>query len=348
LSLPAPLRIAVILAVLSAPRPCLARLELLEGRELTLYEIHDPRGRLRTPDFAGGGFSQRVLWWRGDRRLVAVEVHLEPYVGRGRLPAEADLAGLPPDLAERLEAPGTTPAAAVRAMVEWLGTEIDYRPPDGDPETAESTLTGRAGSCQGRTALACRLAERIGVRARPIRGILVGEETVFHRWPEFRLPTGRLLLADPGLSLDFVDSRHLVALVEPGPEDGPFLRPRELGIRIRRVRHESDRVVVDHRPSRGCFLARRSDRFQHEAALVVRLAGRRDWTGWALALEGAGGRILPAPVGHGGRASFAGLRGGHYRLTVLEPAPAGFRPLLRRGVGLDAGQLLRIREEVGT
>ncbi|MFI5166373.1 MAG: transglutaminase-like domain-containing protein [Thermoanaerobaculales bacterium] len=106
--------------------------------------------------------------------------------------------------------------SAVRAVVDLVSRRILLDENDRGPQDATSVLRRGRARCSGRANLAVGLLRVLGIPARPLHGIVVGERGPrYHRWGEAWLGSLGWLAFDPGESVGLVSVRH-IPLAQPG------------------------------------------------------------------------------------------------------------------------------------
>jgi hypothetical protein len=95
-------------------------------------------------------------------------------------------------------------------VVEFVSERIRLDEDDHGPQDAVSVLTRRRGRCSGRANLAVGLLRTMGIPARVVRGIVVGDTGArWHRWGEAWLGPLGWVSFDPGAAIGLVSVRYL-------------------------------------------------------------------------------------------------------------------------------------------
>ncbi len=147
-------------------------------------------GRLRLEPSAAGTFElisrAAVALPESSSLSLPIEgAHLAPY-----LRAERGL-GLRAQeirqLARDIRGDQDDPARIVRAVIEWVGDNLEYRSVTGTENTAE-ILASRQADCTEFSQLTIALCRSLGIPARGVSGAsLGGEVAILHRWAEVYL-----------------------------------------------------------------------------------------------------------------------------------------------------------------
>ncbi len=91
------------------------------------------------------------------------------------------------DLARDIRAGENDPAKIIRAVIDWVGENLEYRSIDGTENTAE-ILASRQADCTEFTHLTIALCRSLGIPARGVTGAsLGGDLAILHRWAEVYL-----------------------------------------------------------------------------------------------------------------------------------------------------------------
>jgi len=223
---------------------------------------------------------------------------------------------LPPELAT-VGSSSDNALQVLTAVVSYVGRRIALEESDPGPQDALSVLRRGKGRCSGRANLVIGWLRTLGVPARAVHGVLIGDaEPAWHRWGEAWLGDMGWVPFDPGASVGLVSVRHLpmrgasegaslsgVSLLSLD-ERGYAALPRRGGLRVPPVGGATLRCVAP----------------AADTTIAAQLLGP-DGTRWARA--GAGEVV------------FAGLLPGTY---VLRWTPS------RRGVGQVELRLDGVRE----
>jgi hypothetical protein len=143
---------------------------------------------------------------------------------------------LPSEFSE-MEARTDSALELTTRVVEVVSDLITLDENDQGPQDAVSVLTRRRGRCSGRANLAVGLLRRVGIPARVVRGILVGDAGArWHRWGEAWLGPLGWISFDPGAAVGLVGVRYLPL---QGAGEGASLS----GVRLERI-NESGYVAL--------------------------------------------------------------------------------------------------------
>ncbi|MFH1177130.1 MAG: transglutaminase-like domain-containing protein [Acidobacteriota bacterium] len=95
-------------------------------------------------------------------------------------------------------------------VVRFVSLRVVAAPEDRGPQDAESVLRRGLGRCSGRTNLAVGLLRSLGIPARGVHGVVVGEAGAqWHRWGEAWLGALGWMPFDPGTAVGAVSVRYL-------------------------------------------------------------------------------------------------------------------------------------------
>ena len=98
----------------------------------------------------------------------------------------------------------------VEEVVAWVTRHIALDDRDAGAQDATAVLARRRGRCSGRANAAIGLLRAVGLPARPVHGVLVGDdEARWHRWGEVWLGTLGWIAFDPGASVGLVSVRYV-------------------------------------------------------------------------------------------------------------------------------------------
>ena len=194
----------------------------------------------------------------------------------------------------------TTPVDSWRNLVrvvEFVSQRVVLDDEDRGAQDAESVLARGHGRCSGRANAAVGLLREVGIPARVVHGVVVGERGVkWHRWGEAWLDRLGWVSFDPGVAVGIVSVRYVP--MRGAAEGAPLSGIRILGI------DEQGYVGVPVRnglrvlPSQG--------------VTVQCLAGAPASEMWAALYSPDGSRWVRR--GHG-EVVFSGLLPGRYRLV---------------------------------
>jgi len=230
--------------------------------------------------------------------------------------------GLPAGLADLADRPGSAVGVVERAVM-FVTQTVRLDEDDTGPQDGASVLVRGRGRCSGRANLAIGLLRRLGVPARVVEGLLIGEDIArWHRWGEAWLGPLGWVPFDPGASVGLVGVRYLPLR---GSGDGSTLA----GVRLERL-DERGYLSLPVRnglrvlPSGGVTLrcqapARRAD----VTAVLLGPDGSR----WAR--QGRGGVV------------FEGMLPGRYRIVWRGDGPSGVLDLV-------LGSVPEVLVELGT
>jgi len=242
-------------------------------------KISDPHNLLQIPVINGPVFTQRVESESGGHKLVTIATTLHPVVSRKAYHPQKVTIGELNELTTQITTGTQYIHQASKAILDWVGSNIVYQPPDGVEESPASVLAAKQGSCVGRTLLAVDLCQNAGIEAREVRGYLFDRTTTnselhgqFHRWLETRVPDVGWLPSDPGYSVHFVDPFHLICSVADKPADpgqGVIKTMADLGISCTLQLQYNDIIEVDGRCDGGLpTFFYRLDRTQSAAVIA--------------------------------------------------------------------------------
>ena len=128
-----------------------------------------------------------------------------------QVPADTGLAA---EVAGIREA-SVTALAALRSVAELVTRRVALDEHDDGSQDAVGVLKRGRARCSGRANLAVGLLRVLGIPARPVHGVVVGEAGAgYHRWGEAWLGSLGWVAFDPGGSVGIVDVRH-IPLAEP-------------------------------------------------------------------------------------------------------------------------------------
>ncbi len=100
--------------------------------------------------------------------------------------------------------------AVVEQVVGWVTRRIALDDLDAGAQDAASVTGRRRGRCSGRANAAIGMLRALGVPARPVHGVLVGDhEARWHRWGEAWLGPLGWVAFDPGASVGLVGVRYV-------------------------------------------------------------------------------------------------------------------------------------------
>lgn len=174
--------------------------------------------RVNPFDFLIDGAWMDLSW---DNRLLAARPALAPYLRRERGRALLELS-------EKLkvEAGGQVLPFLLR-LNRFLNENITYEiRPEGDPRSAEETLSLGRGACRDLTVLFMALARSQGIPARYVSGYHEGDplkpNKELHAWAEVFLPGGGWRGFDPSVGLAVAD-HHIALAAGPDPPDAAAL-----------------------------------------------------------------------------------------------------------------------------
>lgn len=178
---------------------------------------------------------------RSPVRLPIAGAELEPFLRK-----ETDLAmhlDTVRQLAEKIRGQEEDPARMVRAIIDWASRSLKYTALRYETDV-EEILASRRADCTEFTRLTIALARSLGIPARPVNGIYVGDDgAILHRWAEVYLDRwyeidstfGETQVSAAALRLKGVDSKFLtgspgIRFVFEGAErdDGAFTRRLDL------------------------------------------------------------------------------------------------------------------------
>jgi hypothetical protein len=98
----------------------------------------------------------------------------------------------------------------VQRVVTLVSQRIRLEDDDWGPQDALSVLRRRRARCSGRANLAVGLLRSLGLPARPVHGVLLGDRgPCWHRWGEVWLGAAGWVAFDPGASVGLVGVRYL-------------------------------------------------------------------------------------------------------------------------------------------
>lgn len=216
---------------------------------------------------------------------------------------------LPTGLGELADRPASA-VGVVESVVTYVTRTVRLDEDDAGPQDGAAVLARGRGRCSGRANLAVGLLRRLGIPARVVQGLLLGQESVrWHRWGEAWLGSLGWVPFDPGASVGLVGVRYLPLC---GSGDGSSLT----GVRLERV-DERGYLGVPVRnglrvlPSGGVTL--RCEAPTRQADVTAVLLGP-DGSRWAR-------------QGHGG-VVFKGMLPGRYRIVWRGDGPSGVLDLV--------------------
>lgn len=100
--------------------------------------------------------------------------------------------------------------AVVEQVVTWVTRRIVLDDLDAGKQDAASVLARRRGRCSGRANAVIGVLRALGLPARPVHGVLVGDrEARWHRWGEVWLGPLGWVAFDPGASVGMVSVRYV-------------------------------------------------------------------------------------------------------------------------------------------
>lgn len=103
-----------------------------------------------------------------------------------------------------------TAFGVVEQVVAWISQHIAVDDQDSGPQDAAAVLARRRGRCSGRANAAIGVLRALGLPARPVHGVLVGERGArWHRWGEVWLGPLGWVAFDPGASVGLVGVRYV-------------------------------------------------------------------------------------------------------------------------------------------
>lgn len=115
------------------------------------------------------------------------------------------------------------------AAVAFVSQRVRLDEQDRGPQDAPAVLARRVARCSGRANLAVGLLRALGVPARVVNGVLMGDGgPQWHRWGEAHLGSLGWIAFDPGSSVGMVSVRHVPLR---GAGGGTSLR----GVEVRRL-----------------------------------------------------------------------------------------------------------------
>lgn len=214
---------------------------LLQGAHSITYDIINPRGLKKIPEYTNQSFSQTIVEHDGISMKAVVTIRLDPIppsgsfpIDRSTLPAEV-LPFLDPEedipcrhsrvvsLAGEITSGASTAGDAYNRIINWVMDNLEYQ--IDTPQDTFSVLKKRKGSCVGFSNLSITLLRASGIPARYVSGYLPpgydwgiskdywGVKTSgggFHAWIEVFLPGAGWVFTDSQHSKTFVDPFHLL------------------------------------------------------------------------------------------------------------------------------------------
>lgn len=336
------------------------RPEVVRGRAWALYDVSSVRGERYCLPYANNGYSLEVRESDAVSRRVLVRSSTADLDCRAAFPPAPG--SIPPDAVPYLESVGEraelaercraltsgcrTQVEAVRRIICWVSSAIDYRDGPDVPVDPRDVLRQGSANCVGAAELAVALLREAGIPARGVRGFLVPAETGtaapaggmkreqslgeegLHRWIEVYYPGAGWVFSDPFRSVDYVGPRYLVFDVEQPPGGGgparfgrarPELRSSASTF-IQRLDAGGILLAVDRLPGPGArsgLTVRRNGPLQYAPALVGVVGGRG--TGdpdeaRLRPLRGTADDTVRVTGVRRGLFSFTGLATGTYRL----------------------------------
>ncbi|MBZ5588945.1 MAG: transglutaminase-like domain-containing protein [Acidobacteriia bacterium] len=216
---------------------------------------------------------------------------------------------LPAGLTALADRPSSA-VGVVERVVVFVTQKVRLDENDTGPQDSASVLERGRGRCSGRANLAVGLLRRLGIPARVVQGLLIGEDSVrWHRWGEAWLGPLGWLPFDPGASVGLVGVRYLPLR---GSGEGSSLA----GVRLERL-DERGYLGVPVRnglrvlPTGGVTL--RCVAPAHQANVTALLLGP-DGSRWAR--HGRGGVV------------FTGMLPGRYRIVWRGDGPSSVLDLV--------------------
>jgi hypothetical protein len=135
---------------------------------------------------------------------------------------------LPPELRRLADRPGSA-LVRLTAVVAFVSRAVALDEDGGGAQDAVSVLARGRGRCSGRANAAVGLLRRLGIPARPVHGLLIGDRGArWHRWGEAWLGPLGWTAFDPGASVGVVSVRYLPLV---GSGEGASLA----GVRLERI-----------------------------------------------------------------------------------------------------------------
>lgn len=216
----------------------------------------------------------------------------------------------PAELTRRVNRGGSS-HEALASVVEYVSRTVTLDETDKGPQDAGSVLVRRRARCSGRANLAVGLLRTLGLPARVVHGIVVGDRSaVWHRWGEAWLGHLGWVAFDPGAAVGVVNVRYI-------PVQGAGGGASLVGIQLLKVEEAGYSAI----PRRGAL------RVVPESGVTLRCLQRGTSGTLSAALRSPDGSWT---VKRGEQElTFAGLMPGRYQL-------------LWRGVGTKGGQNLEL------
>lgn len=116
---------------------------------------------------------------------------------------------VPPGIRRGIQGEGRA-LGVVEKVVSWISREVAIDDQDAGPQGAVAVLGRRRGRCSGRANAAVGVLRALGLPARPVHGVLVGDrEARWHRWGEVWLGPLGWVAFDPGASVGLVGVRYV-------------------------------------------------------------------------------------------------------------------------------------------
>ena len=256
-----------ILFLLGLPIASAAGYYLMGDQEAS-YLIKNKSGTDFIPNYRNNGFQQKVERLSEGISKVFLRVDLEPIpdpVGRleattagprGKVEARETLARITSGILSS----SNSKCEAILRILRWIRENITYEAflAEEDPGRI---LAGKKANCIGLSRLAESMLAEARIESRQVHGILIprnppppeGVEITLtsetlHRWLEFHIEGAGWFFADPLSSFYFVDSNHILIMVDTG--ERTFLADKLKGTTIVPLSRRDRTFVVETFPHR--------------------------------------------------------------------------------------------------
>ena len=158
------------------------------------------------PDGALVTLSQAVRALRGEPAYPLRDVRMCDDPGALEVPSGF---AVPAELAAAAQALHGA-VAVVERVVVFVTQRVRLDENDAGPQDGSSVLRRGRGRCSGRANIAIGLLRRLGIPARAVHGLLLGDDDArWHRWGEAWLGALGWVPFDPGASVGIVSVRYL-------------------------------------------------------------------------------------------------------------------------------------------
>ena len=161
---------------------------LLEGSHSISYDIINPKGLKKIPEYRNQSFSQRIIESDQVSMKVVVTINLDPVPSTGLFPIppeslpeeirmflqpEEDIPSAHPrimSMAQEITSGVATAGDAYHRIIDWVMDYLDYE--IDTPQDTFSVAKNKKGSCVGFSNLSISLLRAAGIPARYVSGYL--------------------------------------------------------------------------------------------------------------------------------------------------------------------------------